>query len=425
MRRRLAIAIAVVLVLVTGAALVSATVGSDKAAAARKVVTVSFWNGFTGPDRPTVEAIVKKFNDTHPNINIQMTIMPWDVFYQKLLPAWASGNDPQLVAISDAGRIPQFANQGVLAPLDDIYSSGGLDKSTLVSTAVEADKWNGHYYAVPMTFFSALLYWNKTLFHKAGLTGPPKTWAQWQSDAVKLTVGKGSRPVQYGLALADHATVPIWPVLLWENGGGVVSPAGTRSMLNDPASVQAVQQWANLIINKHITPIGLAGADADNLFLSKKAAMEVNGPWMTDGAKKAGINFGLAMVPKGPKRQVTLGGSTVLAVNAKADSATKSAIYQFINYWNSKQVQITYSVGAGFPPTRTDITASQLKRNPAVATFSRYASMSQFYLTNVKDYSGVDGDIFSPAIQKIENKAGSAKKVLAQASAQIDADLKK
>ena len=422
MRRRLIIALA--LGLLTGAALVSAAISTDKAAAARKVTTIQFWNGFTGPDRPTLEAIVKQFNDAHPDINIQMTIMPWDVFYQKLLPSWAGGSGPQLVAISDAGRIPQFANQGVLAPLDDIYTSG-LNKSTLVKTAVEADKWNGHYYAVPMTFFSVLLYWNKTMFHKVGLSGPPKTWAQWQQDAVKLTIGKGSRPVQYGLALADHETVPIWPVLLWGNGGGVVSADGTHSLLATPASVQAVQQWSNLIINKHISPIGLAGADADNLFLSKKAAMEVNGPWMTDGAKKAGINFGLAMVPKGPKRQVTLGGSTVLAVNAKVDSATKSAIYHFIEYWNSKQSQITYSVGAGFPPTRTDVTASDLEQNPFVAQFSRYASLSQFYLTNVKDYSGVDGDIFSPAIQKIENRKGSTKKVLAQAAAQINADLKK
>jgi multiple sugar transport system substrate-binding protein len=423
MRRRLIIALA--LALLTGAALVSATIATNKAAAAHKAVTIQFWNGFTGPDRPTLEAIVKQFNDAHPDINIQMTIMPWDVFYQKLLPSWASGTGPQLVAISDSGQIPQYAKQGVLAPLDDIYSNG-LDKSTLVKAAVEADKWNGHYYAVPMTFFSVLLYWNKTMFHKAGLNGPPKTWAQWQQDAVKLTIGKGSKPVQYGLALGDHQTVPVWPVLLWGNGGGVVSADGTHSLLDTPASVQAVQQWANLIITKHISPIGLAGADADKLFLSEKAAMEVNGPWMTDGAKSAGINFGLAMVPAGPKRQVTLGGSTVLAVNAKSDSATKAAAEQFIEYWNSKQSQITYSVGAGFPPTRTDVTAADLAKNPYVAQFSRYASKAQFYLTNVADFSVVNSDVFEPTIQKIENsKRGSAPKILAQAAAKINADLKK
>ncbi|HET8893346.1 MAG TPA: ABC transporter substrate-binding protein [Gaiellaceae bacterium] len=424
MRRRLIIALA--LVLLTGAAVVTATIRTDKAAAARKVTTIQFWNGFTGPDRPTVEAIVKQFNDTHPNTQVNMTIMPWDVFYQKLLPSWASGTGPELVAISDSGQIPQYANQGVLAPLDDIYSSGSLQTNTLVKAAVEADKYNGHYYGVPMTFFSILLYWNKTMFHKAGLIGPPKTWAQWQQDAVKLTLGKGSRPTQYGLALGDHQTVPVWPVLLWGNGGGVVSPDGAHSLLDTPASVQAVQQWANLIINKHISPIGLAGADADKLFLSKKAAMEVNGPWMTDGAKSAGINFGLAMVPAGPKRSVTLGGSTVLAVNAKVGPDAKAAAEAFIEYWNSKQSQITYSVGAGFPPTRTDVTASDLSKNPYVAAFSHYASLAQFYLTNVNNFSAVNGEIFEPTIQKIENsKLGSAPKILAQAAAKINADLKK
>jgi multiple sugar transport system substrate-binding protein len=421
MRRTLALVVS--LVLMATVALVSASVGSGKSAA-HQVVTVKFWNGFTGPDRPTLEAIVKKFNNTHPDIKIDMTIMPWDVFYQKLLPSWASGNGPELVAISDSGQLPQYADQGVLAPLDDIYSKG-LDKNKLVKSAVEADNWKGHTYGVPMTFFTALLYWNKDMFRKAGLTSPPKNWAEWQRDAVKLTISKGGKPVQYGLSLGDHQTLPIWPVLLWGNGGGVVSPDGARSMLGDKASVQAVQQWANLITNKHISPIGLGGADADNLFLAKKAAMEVVGPWMTTGFKKAGINFGLAMVPKGPKRQVTLGASTVFAVNAKVSADTKAAIYEFIKYWNSKPSQIAYSLGAGFPPTRTDITASELKKNPYVAQFSRYASMSQFYLTNVKSFSDVNSNIFEPTIQKIENKRGSVQSILAQASAQVAEALKK
>jgi multiple sugar transport system substrate-binding protein len=43
-------------------------------------VTLTYWNGFTGPDEPAVKALVNKFNQTHKNITINMTIMPWDVF---------------------------------------------------------------------------------------------------------------------------------------------------------------------------------------------------------------------------------------------------------------------------------------------------------------------------------------------------------
>jgi len=30
------------------------------------VTTLTYWSGFTGGDRPTYEALIKKFNDTHP-----------------------------------------------------------------------------------------------------------------------------------------------------------------------------------------------------------------------------------------------------------------------------------------------------------------------------------------------------------------------
>lgn len=36
-----------------------------------KQVELTFWNGFTGPDRVQVEGLVKEFNETHPDINIK------------------------------------------------------------------------------------------------------------------------------------------------------------------------------------------------------------------------------------------------------------------------------------------------------------------------------------------------------------------
>jgi multiple sugar transport system substrate-binding protein len=420
-RFRLVVGAAVV---VGAAALLAATVASSRTLAPHKTTTITFWNGFTGPDRPALEALVKKFNASHSDMKIDMTIMPWDVFYEKLLPSWAAQKGPDLIGF-DSAHIPEYADKGVLARLDDVYKQG-LPKNKLVASAVNAGKWQGHYYGVPMNFTTLLLYWNKSMFKKAGIKGPPKNWAEWQRDAVKLTIdrNKDGKPEQYGYAIADHATIPMWPILIWGNGGDLVNKAGTKSRLADPATISAVDQWAKLVINKHISPIGLAGADADNLFLSKKAAMEVVGPWMTSGFKGAGINFGLAMVPKGPKRQVTLGTSVAFSANAKVDSDTKNVIYEWIKFWSSKPSQISWALGSGFPPDRTDIKASELKGNPYVSAFGKYASKSQFYLAGVKNFTQANGNVFEPAIQKILNKKGSAKKILTQASKQLNSVLK-
>jgi multiple sugar transport system substrate-binding protein len=121
---------------------------------------------------------------------------------------------------------------------------------------------------------------------------------------------------------------------------------------------------------------------------------------------------------------VTLGTSVAFAVNAKTDSDTKSAIYDWIKFWSSKPSQISWALGSGFPPTRTDVTAAELKGNPYVSSFGKYAPKSQFYLTNVKNFTQVNGNVFEAAIQKILNKKGSTKQILTQASKQLTPLLK-
>src|SRR4051812_49400087 len=62
---------------------ISAAVLLGLAGAARaEDVQLTFWNGFTGPDRPAIEEITKKFSDANPGITVTMDIMPWDSLMQ-------------------------------------------------------------------------------------------------------------------------------------------------------------------------------------------------------------------------------------------------------------------------------------------------------------------------------------------------------
>jgi multiple sugar transport system substrate-binding protein len=360
-------------------------------------VTLTYWNGFTGPDGPTVTKLVNEFNKTHPNITINMSIMPWDVFYQKLLPALAAGNGPNMVAM-DSSQLPQYAGKNVFLPLTSYYANPANDTAALVAGAVAATKAGGTEYAVPANFAPMMLYWNKTLFSKAGISGPPANWTQWQSDAVKLSHG-GKSP-QYGIALAENNTVPMWPVLLWGNGGGVTNQAITQGMLSDPASVSAVSQWSNLVLKNGIAPQNISGADADSLFQAQKAAMEMNGPWATTGYKTAGVNFGLAPIPAGPAKTVTLAAVATMSLNAKDSPAQVSAGETFFTWWNSKNSQTDFAVHTGFVPTRTDVTAKDLAANPDVAQFESVAATAQPYDLGTQ-YTNIETNTWEPAIEKI------------------------
>ncbi|MEU6325066.1 ABC transporter substrate-binding protein [Streptomyces sp. NPDC047009] len=390
-------------------------------------ITLKFWNGLTGGDKATLDKLVGEFNASHKDIKVESNPMPWDVFYQKLLTSVGSGTGPDIVAM-DSGQMPKYAHSGVLQPVDDFYSAPSSGSDKLVKYAVQASKFGGKNYGVPLETAPMLLYWNKTLFQKAGLdpNKPPTTMAQFEQYAAKLTkdTNHDGKPDQYALAMADHETAPAFPVVLWADGGGVVSQDGKKAMLDDPATVSAVEHWADLYRNKKVSPIGINGGDADKLFQTQKVAMEIVGPWDTSTFTQAGVNYGVSMPFAGSQARTTAAIVTSLALTS-SNPAAKKAAYTFFSYWNSKQSQLTLAKGTGFPANRTDVTASDLKGYPYPAAFGapQVLNSSQPFLPGLANGPVIQDQIFYPALQRILSGKGSVASVLKQANADVTKQL--
>ena len=376
--------------------------------------TLTFWNGFTGPDAPTIQTLVNRYNTANAaTVSVSQNVMPWADLTTKLLASSAVGQGPDIAAFH-LQYLPQYVQAGLVAPIDDAYGHG-LNAAAVPPDLLRSLKIGGHYYGAPANYATLMLYWNKDLFRKAGLTKAPATLAEMQADAVKL-----SHPGQYGIALADHATIPMWPVLMWQNGGDVVTVDHTRSLLDSPKTIQAVSAWSALLNRSHISPLGLSGGEADTYFQSQKAAMEINGPWATAGFTSAHVNYDVAPVPAGPAGPVTLSDAVILVVNKH--SPHLAAAEAFLEYWNQKPQQAYISLQSGFPPARTDMAAdASLQKNPFVVKFARQAPSARFYLAGLKNFDKIDTDVITPAIQSIEYKRATPAAALKTAATAMNA----
>ncbi|WP_432991013.1 ABC transporter substrate-binding protein [Dactylosporangium sp. CA-233914] len=406
-------AVAASLALLAGASLVSGCAGqgskSDGSTDSNGVVNLSFWNFLTGSDKPTIDKMIATFNDTHPKIHVTSNGLPGDVLSQKLLTAIASGTGPDIMSLNGI-TVAQYAAKGALQPTDDFYSSTKyMDTSVLVKPAVDVSKVGGKNYGVPLNLSTEMLYWNKDLFAKAGLDHPPTTLDEFTAMADKLTVdaNKDGVPEQYAIVMASHDTLPIWQPQLWNFGGGVVSQDGRTATLDAPGTLNGIKYWVNAVRNKKVSPLGAGGADADKMFTSGKAAMELVGPWIAPTAEEAKINFGVTAPFSGPSGLTPLADTVTFGLSAKADAAKKDAAYQFFAFWLGRDNQKVYAEGTGFPSTRTDLSAADLGSNkyPAIFGDPKITSAARVYLAGVPNGGQVNDTVFVPALEKVLNGA--------------------
>ncbi|MGP3534986.1 ABC transporter substrate-binding protein [Microbacterium sp. RD1] len=392
-------------------------------------IVLDFWNGFTGPDGPALEQVIADFNASQDEIEVKANIMPWDTLYQKVLTSVAAKDGPDIIAMS-AARMPQFADEGLFLPLDDYYDDAAHDTAALAPAAVEASIYDGKNYGVPVNFTPMMMYYNKDLFSAAGLDpeAPPTTWDEFAAMVPQLTVDENGdgKPEQYAIALGDHETVPIFPSLLWGTGGSIVSDDGATSTLGDPESIEALDFWVSLVRDQKASPIGLNGADADKLFQTGKAAIEIVGPWMTTGFDEAGLNFGLAKPFAGPGGENVLADVVAMGLPSNASDDVKNAAYEFFAYWNSAEGQITWSSGSGFPPTRADV-ADQVTESPYPAIFGAadVVDSAQVLLPGIAAGGPILETVFTPALQRALNGEGTVEEIFTAASDQVQAELDK
>lgn len=347
------------------------------------------WHGYTADDGKKLDQIIDDFNKSQHQVTVQESTKTWAVIESSLLPALTAKSGPQLVALP-AEDLPVYAGKGALQDLSSWYSSSSNAKA-LNKNAVTMEVVDGKKYGVPTGFVPLSVIYNKKMFDAAGITSFPTTWDEWVADAKKLTVtpAGSSTPSQYGLALPDHQTVAngVWQTLFLENGGTIAD--GKTAKVDSSANEKTLSYWADAVRNSRISPTGLTGVQADNLFSAGKAAMEIAGPWMPAVAGDNHITWGLAPVPAGPVTQAASAIGVSLGVTAQANSAQKAAAEKFFDYFYSKEVDTKWSLGSGWPPLRTDIPSSAVSSNEVVATLTKMSSLAKPLLPGVADSTDV------------------------------------
>ncbi len=165
--------------------------GKQEVGKAKGPVTVTFWNGFTAADGDALREIVKEWNAENPNIQIEMSIIVWSTFYDKLTASAAAGRGPDMAALHYE-RLVEYASRGVLLPMDEYLAEAGFKDEDFVQIPWKGGIYEGKRYAVALDWMPLIgLYYNKGHYREAGLDpeAPPADGITFVEYSKKLTTG--------------------------------------------------------------------------------------------------------------------------------------------------------------------------------------------------------------------------------------------
>ena len=293
------------------AALVAAAIAAGACAPRAKTTEVVFWQ-FWPAD--VITPLVRKFEAENPGLTVRVEQLTWDSGKDKILAAVASGTTPDLCELGST-YMPHFLASRALADL----SAGVADMKTTLR-GWEMCSIGEAIYGLPWVLGTRALFYNKTLFARAGLdsTRPPETWDALFHDAAAIQhLGHGVHG--YGVSANDRQKLfKKFMPFAWGNGGEILSSGLDSSRFDSPENREALAFYLKL---RNVGTIGHEDA-LDRDFKNGRLGVQISGAWLLKQIPKESpaLRFGVALVPKPAEDRGThasfAGGEVLVIFNA-------------------------------------------------------------------------------------------------------------
>ena len=311
-----------------------------------------------GADSGFLPDLVKEFNAANPNINLKLTLIPDPQVFQKYSTAASTGSGPDIAAIA-VDQLPQYTSSDWLQDLSADIETLPY-KSTLSPAHLAAGTVGEKMFGVPVTADVSVLYWNKTLFKKAGLDPDkaPATWAEIQSDAKAVRKLGGQNYGYFFSGGCAGCLVFTMVPYTWANGGDIFKVEDGKSLVALSPNPQLNQtlsmyrsMWQDGVVPQSAKTEN--GSNQFGAFFSGDIGMFVQGtyPFSQLTTKYKNIDFGITPVPSTDgSASASFAGGDDLTLTKKADHTTGMTVLR----WFMDQGQQSLAK-KGILPIRSDI----------------------------------------------------------------------
>lgn len=343
--------------LVAAAALLGASSVSHAA------TEISWWHAMNGKLGEKVEEIAAKFNASQSEYKIVPVYKGnYTETMTAAIAAFRAKQQPDIVQVFEVGTATMMAAEGAVYPVYKLMEDAGepFDQSAYLQPVIGYyTDTDGKMLSMPFNSSTPVLYYNKDLFKKAGLTDAPKTWPEVGEYAAKLQASG----VKCGFTTGWQSWVQLENFSAWHNVPFATKANGfggldTELAINSPLHVKHIGQLAEWQKSK-IFDYGGRRSDSAPKFYAGECAMYMNSSASRAGIidNMKGVDVGVAQLPywpdvAGAPQNSIIGGATLWVLQGHPSEEYKG-VAKFFTFLSSAEVQADWHQFTGYLPITT------------------------------------------------------------------------
>jgi multiple sugar transport system substrate-binding protein len=311
---------------------------------------------------PMAQTELGKFQADHPNLSVFYTPDPENLADEMPLDMQA-GNAADVFQ-GCCEFFPAWNQKGYVLDLGK-YVKSDLDQATIddwdpVQFKALADA-SGHQFGLPKYQGTLVLYYNKDIFDRYGVSYPD---ASWTHDDYLAAMKKLTHDTN------NDGKTDIWGSMVdigWDRlqvhinawGGHIVDPGDpTKCVIDTPEALAALEwirarMWDDKVMAT-FTDVNNVGTQA--AFYEGRLAMVEDGSWaLKNILENARFKIGVAPIPAGPAKRVTL--STTDGFGIYAQTRHPQEAWELMKFLTSKEYGLAMAQANLLQPARLSLVA--------------------------------------------------------------------
>lgn len=333
--------------------------GSNTSSSSNEKTTIDFWHSMGGANGERVDAMVKRFNESHDNIEVVATFQGgYDETVTKLQQSIASASGPD-ISMLERAYVQMFADSEVLADLTPYMESTGLEASAFVEGLMGHSYFNDQLVSLPLNRSTPIMHVNKSILDELGLD-IPTTWEELKNVTNAAVVKNGNDITRYGMSMPYDTWYPL--AMITQSNSSFFDEEGTTvPFVNDGTGEKVFSFLKDLQSTGALfyPPSADSGNIVNGMFKEGKVAILYQSTGSIGGLiENVDFDYVTAFLPQNDKFATPTGGANVVMLEG---SDAKDAAWEFMNWMlTDDQGALPFIVESGYLPVTHAMIESEL-----------------------------------------------------------------